>query len=179
MLGLTPSNQGADERLRSVQGENPVYRACEGLKKMRKRESKRVLRTKRDEEKRRGVCLCVCVEMWKCVYEEEERRYQVARWPGTNVPDLLHLPTGVVDDVVCPGNDVPPVPFRNKPSVVTVPVQRENGQGILAVMGQGVSIILRFGRFLCFCLFTPLRPLRGSQLSLIFVCLLRWLALFV
>lgn len=46
-------------------------------------------------------------------------------------------------------------------------------------MGQGVSIILRFGRFLCFCLFTPLRPLRGSQLSLIFVCLLRWLALFV
>lgn len=46
-------------------------------------------------------------------------------------------------------------------------------------MGQGVSIILRFGRFLCFCLFTPLRPLRGSQFSLIFVCLLRWLALFV
>lgn len=46
-------------------------------------------------------------------------------------------------------------------------------------MGQGVSIILRFGRFLCFCLFTPLRPLRGSQFFLIFVCLLRWLALFV
>lgn len=85
---------------------------------MRKREeSKRGLRTKRDE-----VYVYVCVEMWKCVYEEEERRYQVARWPGTNVPDLLHLPTGVVDDVVCPGNDVPPVPFRNKPSVVTVPV---------------------------------------------------------
>lgn len=50
-----------------------------------------------------------------------ERRTGVARWPATNVPDLLHLPTGVVDDVVCPGNDVPPVPFRNKPSVVTVP----------------------------------------------------------
>lgn len=83
--------------------------------------------------------------------EEEEgggrgsRWQQVARWPGTNVPDLLHLPTGVVDDVVCPGNDVPPVPFRNKPSVVTVPVYRVNGQGILAVMGQGVSIILRPG----------------------------------
>lgn len=83
--------------------------------------------------------------------EEEEgggrgsRWQQVARWPGTNVPDLLHLPTGVVDDVVCPGNDVPPVPFRNKPSVVTVPVYGVNGQGILAVMGQGVSIILRPG----------------------------------
>lgn len=46
-------------------------------------------------------------------------------------------------------------------------------------MGQGVSIILRFGHFLCFFLFTPLRPLRGSQFFLIFVCLLRWLALFV
>lgn len=43
-------------------------------------------------------------------------------------------------------------------------------------MGQGVSIILRFGRFLCFCLFTPLR---GSQFFLIFVCLLRRLASFV
>lgn len=87
---------------------------------------------------------------WKEEEEEEGREggrgsrwQQVARWPGTNVPDLLHLPTGVVDDVVCPGNDVPPVPFRNKPSVVTVPVYRVNGQGILAVMGQGVSIILR------------------------------------
>lgn len=68
MLGLTPSNQGADERLRSIQGENPVYRACEGLKKMRKREeSKRGLRTKRDEEKRRGVYLCVCGDVEMCV----------------------------------------------------------------------------------------------------------------
>ena len=25
----------------------------------------------------------------------------------------------LVDDVVCPGNDVPPVPFRDKPSAVT------------------------------------------------------------
>ena len=67
------------------------------------------------------MCECVNVRARVCT-KEEERRYQVARWPGTNVPDLLHLPTGVVDDVVCPGNDVPPVPFRNKPSVVTVPV---------------------------------------------------------
>lgn len=94
--------------------------------------------------------------------EEEEgggrgsRWQQVARWPGTNVPDLLHLPTGVVDDVVCPGNDVPPVPFRNKPSVVTVPVYGVNGQGILAVMGQGVSIILRPGPSLSLSFFIAL-----------------------
>jgi len=30
----------------------------------------------------------------------------------------------LVDDVVCPGNDVPPVPFRDKPSAVTRPAPR-------------------------------------------------------
>jgi len=32
----------------------------------------------------------------------------------------------LVDDVVCPGNDVPPVPFRDKPSAVTRPAPRAN-----------------------------------------------------
>lgn len=61
---------------------------------------------------------------------------------------------------------MPPVPFRNKPSVVTVPVYRVNGQGILAVMGQGVSIILRPGPSLSLyrsCLSPCLPPIPFSS----------------
>lgn len=94
----TPEENGADERLRDGwQRVDFRRRGC--------------VEGGRGWKRRRGVGNP----------EEEATTRQVARWLATNVPDLLHLPTGVVDDVVCPGNDVPPVPFRNKPSVVTVP----------------------------------------------------------